>query len=137
MAKRASKLKLFEEIQEVLQVPDTGIELIPNGIRNLVEAVKTPPTSVTIARNSVGQVSISTAGHPQTPEAFLGLADMMNKVATKFRETAVEVAKNVGDQEEVGTAGDAHRNDEQGNGPSADNDAVANGSAGSDTEGAG
>ncbi len=137
MAKRASKLKLFEEIQKGLNVPDEQIELIPNAIKKTFEMVQMAPRLVAFAVSPSGATSISTSGHPQTPEAYLQLADMAIKVAEELRRRAVEVAKNEGDQEEVETAEDAHRDDERGDGPSTDSDAATDGSAGSDTESTG
>ncbi len=133
MAKRASKLKLFEEIQKGLNVSDEQIELIPNAIKKTFEMVQMAPMLVAFAVSPSGATTISTSGHPQTPEAYLQLADMATKVAERLRQRAVEVAKDVGDQEEVGTAGDAHRDDEQGDGPSVDSLATPDGSSGSDT----
>jgi len=137
MAKRASKLKLFEEIQKGLNVSDENIERIPNAVKQTFKMVQMAPRLVAFAVSPSGATSISTSGHPQTPEAYLQLADMAGKVAEELRRRAVEVAKNVGDQEEVGTAGESHRDDERGDGPSSDSDAATNGSAGSDTEGTG
>ncbi len=137
MAKRTSKLKLFEEIQKGLNVPDEQIELIPSAIQKTFEMVQMAPRLVAFAVSPSGATSISTSGHPQTPEAYLQLADMATKVAEELRRRAVEVAKNVGDQEEVGTARDTHRDDEPGDGPSVDSLATSNGGSGSDTESTG
>lgn len=116
MAKRASKLKLFEEIQKGLGVSDEQIALIPDAVQKTFKMVQMAPMLVAFAVSPSGATSISTSGHPQTSEAYLQLADMAVKVAEELRRRAVEVAKDVGDQEEVEPNSKTSGDDEQGDG---------------------
>ena len=110
-------MRVLGEVQQVLGLEEKDVERIPQIVRLLAQ-MGTELSIVAFAfhpaTRQVRQVAVSQV--PPIPEAYQVLSQVTGFVAQQFQNLAVEVAKNVGQQQGVeGTEG-ARENAERGDG---------------------
>jgi len=108
-----SKLKILQEVQNVLNMGDKELEMLPNVIKSLIAEATIPPASLTLVFNPLtGQIKQVTVSETRpSAQRYMMIARILLQLSQRFNELAVEV-KDVGKEEGVGGAEGPRGDDE-------------------------
>jgi len=132
MTTKAEKLRVLDEVQQLLGMKDEDIARVPEAIKALLQQVAVEPCLVSFAFNpltgKLQQLAMSTV--PQVPEAYHAVAQVTTRVAQQFSNIAMEVAKRVGQEGRMAEGDGPRGGDELGAGVSPDGPEVGQVSVG-------
>jgi len=120
MSSRKSKLRILDEVLEVLQLDPDNMERLPALVATLAQRATTQPVVVCFAFDPIDgkllQVALSSV--PATAKNYQALSKVTTELAQQFQNVALEVAKNaVAEEKRVGGGTPGGQDDEPRVGP--------------------